>query len=227
MVVAGGVGTAVVVAVRSGQRNLALERLMALKNISGEAAVKKTGSFEDEALKESFYERVIHPTLERTADRLFKKKKAGEGDDLADKLMRAGNPGGLTPAQFRALQLLMAISLVALFLFLSLVALPASIGILFAAVSGVFGYVGPNFWIGKRISGRQKGIKRSLPDMLDLLTVSVEAGLGFDQAVQKIVEKTEGPLSDELNRMLQEVKIGAPRDALKAMGRGQVDDSTP
>lgn len=228
VVVAGGVGTAVVVAIRSGQRNLALERLMELKTLSADAAAaaKKTGSFEDEALKESFYERVIHPTLERTADRLFKKKKAGAGDELADKLMRAGNPGGLTPAQFRALQLLMAISLVALFLFLSLIVLPPAIGILFAAVGGVFGYVGPNFWVGKRISGRQKGIKRSLPDMLDLLTVSVEAGLGFDQAVQKIVEKTEGPLSDELNRMLQEVKIGAPRkDALKAMGtRTQVDE---
>lgn len=218
VVVVGGVAGALVVAVRGGRQNPALERLMELKTLGAQAEGRAKSAAEDE-LEGTFYERVIHPLLERTGERFFRKKGGGEAG-LAEKLMRAGNPGNLTPAQFRALQLLMALGLASFFLFPSLISGGNPIFFLFAAVGGAFGYVGPNFWLGAKITGRQKAIRKALPDMLDLLTTSVEAGLGFDQAVQKIVEKTEGPLSEELNRMLQEVKIGKPRrEALRALAK--------
>jgi tight adherence protein C len=78
------------------------------------------------------------------------------------------------------------------------------------------GYIGPEFWLGRRIKARQKAIIRQIPDSLDLLTISVRAGLGFDAALAKVVEKVKGPLSDEYRRALAELRVGKTRrDALR------------
>ena len=74
----------------------------------------------------------------------------------------------------------------------------------------------PEFWLGRRIRARQHAILLQIPDALDLLTISVRAGLGFDAALGKVVEKMEGPLIDEFRRALAEVRVGkARRDALR------------
>ena len=74
----------------------------------------------------------------------------------------------------------------------------------------------PEFWLGGRVKKRQKAIIMMIPDALDLLTISVRAGLGFDAALGKVVEKLKGPLSDEFRRALAEVRVGkARRDALR------------
>jgi tight adherence protein C len=81
-----------------------------------------------------------------------------------------------------------------------------------------FGYLMPEFWLGSRIKARQKVILKMIPDTLDLLTISVRAGLGFDAALAKVVEKLPGPLTDEFRRALAEVRVGkARRDALRDM----------
>ena len=78
------------------------------------------------------------------------------------------------------------------------------------------GYIGPEFWLGGRVKKRQKGILLQIPDALDLLTISVRAGLGFDAALGKVVEKMKGPLVDEFRRALAEVRVGkARREALR------------
>ena len=78
------------------------------------------------------------------------------------------------------------------------------------------GYIAPEFWLGRRIRARQKAILLQIPDALDLLTISVRAGLGFDAALAKVVEKLQGPLVDEFRRALAEVRVGkARRDALR------------
>ena len=73
-------------------------------------------------------------------------------------------------------------------------------------------------FLEKNISDRRNILRRELPDVLDLLTVSVEAGLGFDSALVKLSEKMKGPMVDEFTRMLQEIRIGvARRDALRSL----------
>jgi tight adherence protein C len=91
-------------------------------------------------------------------------------------------------------------------------------GIFLGLVGLGIGYLLPEFWLGRRISARQRLIVRMIPDTLDLLTISVRAGLGFDAALAKVVEKLPGPLSDEFRRALAEVRVGkARRDALRDM----------
>ena len=76
--------------------------------------------------------------------------------------------------------------------------------------------LGPGVLAGGRVAKRQKAILLPIPDALDLLTISVRAGLGFDAALGKVVEKLKGPLSDEFRRALAEVRVGkARRDALR------------
>jgi tight adherence protein C len=93
-------------------------------------------------------------------------------------------------------------------------------------VSFLLGLIIPNFVLKRAIVMRQRQLTDELPDNLDLLTVSVEAGLGFDQALLKVVEKTNGALSQEFQRVLHEVRIGKTRrDALREMAsRTGVED---
>ena len=99
---------------------------------------------------------------------------------------------------------------------LGVLGFPFFIGLVMTAVGGFFGYTVPEFWLGGRVKKRQKAILLMIPDALDLLTISVRAGLGFDAALGKVVEKLEGPLSDEFRRALAEVRVGkARRDALR------------
>jgi tight adherence protein C len=85
------------------------------------------------------------------------------------------------------------------------------------SIVGVFlGYTLPEFWLGGRVRKRQKAILLMIPDALDLLTISVRAGLGFDGALGKVVEKLKGPLTEEFRRALAEIRVGKPRrDALR------------
>ena len=104
-------------------------------------------------------------------------------------------------------------------LFILLIGFPTDI--LMIAMTGLLGWFGgrmPVNWLRGRAAKRQGQITRALPDTLDLITVSVEAGLGLDAALSKVVEKTRGPLREEFGRVLQEVGLGKLRRvALKDM----------
>jgi tight adherence protein C len=91
-------------------------------------------------------------------------------------------------------------------------------GVLTGAAGGAVGFIAPDFVINKKIRARQERLSADLPDALDLLAVSVEAGLGFDAAVVKITEQVEGPLGEEFALTLNEMRIGESRqDALKKL----------
>src|SRR3954447_20994529 len=85
-------------------------------------------------------------------------------------------------------------------------------------VVSVAGYMAPNFYLYQRAYERSAEMQKALPDAIDLLTISVESGLGFDSAVSQVARNTDGPLAGEFARMLQEMQIGRGRtDALRAM----------
>jgi len=131
----------------------------------------------------------------------------------------AGNPGDLRLTDWIGVKMLVAVFLGGLlFIVLGLLAGGLFMGLILGVVGVGIGYLVPEFWLGGRIKARQKIILKMIPDTLDLLTISVRAGLGFDAALAKVVEKLPGPLSDEFRRALAEVRVGKTRrDALRDM----------
>jgi tight adherence protein C len=94
----------------------------------------------------------------------------------------------------------------------------AAVALLFGIASAAIGWIGPEYVVTMRARRRRDEIRSALPDALDLLAVSVEAGLGFDASITKITEHMDGPLSDEFALMLGEMRVGEARaDALKKM----------
>jgi len=178
-------------------------------------------------MSKSFFERVIRPLLNVLAVSLGKatleKKKTG----LQKKLTMAGNPANLTPGEVLVIQYVFTLGIpICVLLF----ALPLNWNILWIIVGmalGAFaGFMLPSYFLKTRAAQRAEEIQDNLPDVLDLLTVSVEAGLGFDAALVKVVEKIRGVVSQEFGRVLQEIKMGKPRrDALRDLGgRSGTDD---
>jgi tight adherence protein C len=129
----------------------------------------------------------------------------------------AGNPGDMKVADWLGIKAIGAgVGAGVLFILFGVLGGNLVQGAMLAGVGALFGYVGPEFWLGGRVKKRQKGILLQIPDALDLLTISVRAGLGFDAALGKVVEKLKGPLVDEFRRALAEVRVGkARREALR------------
>jgi tight adherence protein C len=130
----------------------------------------------------------------------------------------AGRPLGMNAGSFVALQLVLAVVVAALLLGLTLLlGLPWPLGLVFGAV---FGYIAPQYQLKRIVSARQKEISLALPNALDLLCISVEAGLGFDAALARVIEKFDNALSREFAFVLNEIRLGRPRhEALEDLGR--------
>lgn len=135
--------------------------------------------------------------------------------ELRQKLSRAGDPFGLTPAGFQAvryaLAALMAIAGLAIGLILPLpipqiITTPAT-GVLFA----VLGYVAPHLWLEQRIQQRRQQIQRTLAEATDLLTLVVESGMSLDEGLLSITERFHNALGDEIGKVLREIRLGRPR----------------
>jgi tight adherence protein C len=169
-------------------------------------------SLEEMELQQPFYERVMRPTIQRLS-RLGRRQEGGMVARIDAKLERAGYPGGLRGADWIGVKLLALIAFAVLFFLLGLLLARGAIGLalLFALVGAAVGFIAPEFWLGRKVSARSMAMTLQLPDALDLLTISVEAGLGFDAALAKVVEKMEGPLVDEFRQALAEVRMGRTR----------------
>jgi tight adherence protein C len=163
-----------------------------------------------------FRERVVLPFMTQMARLMMKVNPRGSTEAVGAKLMAAGMRNA-SPTGFIAAQGIFAIGGALFGLLLFGAAAPAKAP-LFALGLAVLGFMGPNMFLNGRVRQRQTSVAAELPDALDLLSVSVGAGLGFDGAVQKLTEHMEGPLIEEFELALGEMRIGESRqEALKKM----------
>ena len=175
-------------------------------------------NLEELELQQPFIERTLRPLAGRLSGTVARITSASFADRTAKRLALAGNPGDLRVADWLGVKAIGAFIFAALFFVLAAFAFGAGVegGVIMGLIGLVFGYIAPEFWLGRRVRRRQKLILLMIPDSLDLLTISVRAGLGFDAALGKVVEKLKGPLTDEFRRALAEVRVGkARRDALR------------
>jgi tight adherence protein C len=163
-----------------------------------------------------FRERVMLPLTTQVAKVMFKVNPKASSETVSKKLMAAGLRNA-SPNGFIASQGIFALAAGFFGLIVFGAAKPSAAPI-FALLCGVLGFMGPSFVLNSKVRSRQAAVASELPDALDLLSVSVEAGLGFDGAVQKLTEHMKGPLIEEFELALGEMRIGESRvEALKKM----------
>jgi len=170
-------------------------------------------------LDKPFADRVIDP---------FQKKALAvgrriSGADTAERIRRkldlAGNPPGWTVDRVLSGKVLGAVLGLVFGLAFQLMLGSPTMKIVIIIGATVVGFFAPNLCLYQRAHERAERLQRDLPDAIDLLTISVESGLGFDAAVQQVARNTEGPLSEEFSRVLREMQIGQGRaDSLRALG---------
>jgi tight adherence protein C len=176
-------------------------------------------NLEELELQQPFLERTLRPLAQRLSGSMSRVTSASFSDRTEKRLALAGNPGELRVSDWLGIKavgtIIGAVLFVILFLFPGVIGV-GFLGIVMPFLGAIIGYIAPEFWLGGRVKKRQKGIIMQLPDALDLITISVRAGLGFDGALGKVVEKLKGPLTDEFRRALAEIRVGkARRDALR------------
>jgi tight adherence protein C len=176
-----------------------------------EQLVVQPKTLEEFELQQPFFDRAVRPIVKRLAALGRRGDQGGMIARTDAKLEKAGYPGGLRGADWIGVKLLALIGGAVLAALLGLGLAGPTGALLFALVGGAVGFIGPEFWLGRRIRGRAEEMVLQLPDALDLLTISVEAGLGFDAALAKVVEKMEGPLVNEFRQALAEIRMGRTR----------------
>jgi tight adherence protein C len=178
-------------------------------------------SLSEAELSLPFADRVIKPVFDRLGRIMSRRMEGGQLQAIQERLNLAGRPGGLTAGGFVVLQLMSTVVGAALGVGLALLlTLSAPLLYLAPVAMCVVGYLAPSSTISRRIRKRQKEILLALPSALDLLTISVEAGLAFDAALARVTDKYHNALTAEFTQVLNEVRLGRPRlEALDEMGR--------
>jgi tight adherence protein C len=170
-------------------------------------------------LQPSFEKRVLVPLLDRLVGLGKRLTPSGYSDRILVKLNLAGNPAGWTVDRVMSLKVVGTLVGLVAGVLLSLVL--GKHGLVLVVITGlvtVAGYYGPNLYLYQKGYDRTNSLRQELPDALDLLSISVEAGLGFDAALSQVARNTKGPLAEEFARVLQEMQIGLGRaNALRAL----------
>ena len=177
-------------------------------------------SLEEIELSQPFSERVIIPVVRRIGEfsARFTPQKAIQ--DTARRLELAGNPWPIDAATFLAIRFILAVVLAGFLVAVVIISPPSNPSDNFMYIGGAAfaGFYLPHLMLTSKITRRQKEIRKAMPDALDLLTICVEAGLGFDAAMSKVSEKWENELSLAFARVIREVQLGkVRREALKDM----------
>ncbi len=172
-------------------------------------------------LSQPFTQRVIYPMARKMGELAVRFTPQNAINSINRKLELAGSPANIDATMILALQAVCAVvfgGLVVLVFTIGATKWPFGRVVLFATLFGGLGYMFPQLWLSSKISRRQKEIRKAMPDALDLLTICVEAGLGFDAAMSKVSEKWESQLSFAFARTIQEIQLGkVRREALRDM----------
>lgn len=185
------------------------------------AARGETASLEEIELSQPFSQRIIIPFAKRLGEMVMRFTPQNAIQQMSRKVELAGNPGNLDPAIFFALRFL-GLPLGLLFIFMDRIALPGSFmdgkGLLLGIPAAILGFYLPDLLLQSRIDRRQKEIRKAMPDALDLLTICVEAGLGFDAAMARVYENWDNELGRAFGRVVREIQLGKlRREALRDM----------
>lgn len=198
------------------------DRLRVLMERSGDA-MPAPEVLEAPPIEDPLRDRVLRPLLDRITAAFLKLLPSGVVRSVQERLDQAGNPANMTATEFLAIR--------AAFLLGGLLVGMLAVftlnnhgmgwrGTAMGLLLGFFFVMVPDTGLTRVVEDRRYRIRKALPDCIDLLVVCVEAGIGFDAAVQKVVEKSKGPLSEEFGRVLQEMRIGKLRaQALRDMGK--------
>lgn len=214
------IGAAILVFI--GLRNPTSSDEMALQARLEEFSQRgETVDLEKIELSQPFTERVIYPIARKLGEIAIRFTPQNALQDISKKLELAGSPARLDPTVFLASQFVVMIffaGIIVLVFTIGQTHWPAGRIVLAALGFGLLGFFFPQLWLSSKISRRQKDIRRAMPDALDLLTICVEAGLGFDAAMSKVSEKWQTELSLAFARVIQEIQLGKlRREALRDM----------
>jgi tight adherence protein C len=187
------------------------------------AAIESFGSAPKELLDDlepSFHDRVLTPLLGRFVVLGKRLTASDNAERLRRKLDVAGNPAGWTVDRVVAMKVVgFGVGLLGGLLVTAVLGLGLAPRVVLTVATSMAGYVAVNFWLYQRGYDRAEQMQKALPDALDLLTISVEAGLGFDSALSQVARNTDGPVSEEFARVLTEMQIGMGRSqAMRSLG---------
>ena len=220
VVIVGVVSGAIVLVVTGIRKSKSLEEDPLAERLAEYTQRGETVSLEDIELSQPFSERVVMPIMRRLGDISSRFTPQHVLEQTRLKLEMAGNPGRMDASTFMVLHFVAAGLFGGFVFLLSLFSKQFSLPIklLIILVFIILGYFFPDLWIRSKINSRQKQVRKAMPDALDLLTICVEAGLGFDAAMSKVNEKWDNELSLAFGRVIREIQLGKlRRDALRNM----------
>src|SRR2546427_6586077 len=198
-----------------------LERRQVFKALRSVRAIELTPTdVRKRELATPFYQRVLLPTMKGVGGMGRRFAPAGVTERLAKELVYAGSPVGWDAERVLAMKILGVVIFGPGFFLLGHFGGLSPVRSFILALLGAFvGWYLPEWVLRSKSGTRQKKIQRALPDALDLLSITVEAGLGFDAAVARVARQAGGPLGEELHRVLQEMQLGKSRaEALRDLG---------
>ena len=174
-------------------------------------------------MERSFVARFMGNTVKKFGAMFRGSARASSGAQVRDMLEQAGHPLGMHYPEFLGLKLFCLLAFTGGAIVTGAIIVPLLLNMygmggdpmttlmmegLYVLIGAYMGFSGPTFWLRKAVNKRIKAIRKSMADVVDLIILAIEAGLGFDQAVGQAVAKTEGPLSEELARVLDEIRVG-------------------
>ena len=211
----GGIALAIwVIATQAHEKSVVRESLRALDDY-------EVDNVRDKELLNPLAERALVPILGALTNLGRRFTPVGYVDGVRHKFVLSGRPSAQMIDRFLAIRVVTVVAVplaVWILYFWNPLGLTGNIQLGVTGLVVLLLILGPDAQLNRAVEDRQKEVLRGLPDIIDLLVISVEAGLGFEQALQRVIVSVDGPLPDEFSRMLGEVRAGSTRaEAMRAL----------